>query len=64
MWSINGQWLHRSRNNNIELNPHRKLNTQKTVETQPRIISNDPAERKGIQLTEQEKNFLIYKVPH
>ena len=35
-----------------------------TVETQPRIISNDPAERKGIQLTEQEKNFLIYKVPH
>ena len=35
-----------------------------TVTTQPRIIRNDPAERKGIQLTEQEKNFLLYKGPH
>ena len=34
------------------------------VTTQPRIISNDPAERKGIQLFEEGKNFLLYKWPH
>ena len=27
-------------------------------------MSNDPAERKGIQLSEQQKNFLISKGPY
>ena len=38
-----------------------KAPATETVETQPRMISNDPAERKGIKLTQQAKNFLIYK---
>ena len=34
------------------------------VQTESCVISNDPAERRGIQLSEQEKKFLIPKGPH
>ena len=35
-----------------------------TVQTESCVMSNNPAERKGIQLSEQQKDFLISKGPY